>query len=114
MLNSKITHLRYKYPNDSIVYTMNDITFCEMREKEVINIIDGKKLGRILDIVFTCHGDVLGIIVPGEKKFFKNISGNDSLFLPWKNINKIGEDAILVSLVGGSVIDGCPNNECNI
>ncbi len=29
---------------------VSDLTFCELREKEVINIVDGKKLGRILDI----------------------------------------------------------------
>lgn len=80
---------------------MNDITFCEMREKEVVNIIDGRKLGRILDVVFTCHGEVIGIVVPGERRFFKNISSSESLFIPWKCIKKIGEDTILVEMKGG-------------
>lgn len=79
-----------------------DITFCEMREKEVVNIVDGKKLGRILDMVFTNSGDVLGIVVPGEKRIFKNIAGGDSLFIPWKCIIKIGEDTILVELSCGT------------
>lgn len=91
-----------------------DITFCEMREKEVINIIDGKKLGRILDMVFTCSGDVLGIVVPGEKRFFKNIAGGDSLFIPWKCITKIGEDAILIELSASSATNCDPNQtQCN-
>ena len=77
---------------------ISDLTFCELREKEVVNITDGKKLGRILDMALTCSGNVLGIIVPGEKKFFKNISGDESIFVPWKNIVKIGEDAILIEL----------------
>lgn len=80
-----------------------DVTFCEMREKEVVNTVDGKKLGRILDMVFTCNGDVLGIVVPGEKRLFKNIAGGDSIFIPWKNITKIGEDTILVELSGSIV-----------
>ena len=88
---------------------ISDLTFCELREKEVVNITDGKKLGRILDMALTCSGNVLGIIVPGEKKFFKNISGDESIFVPWKNIVKIGEDAILIELgerSGGNVV--CP------
>lgn len=84
---------------------VKDITFCEMREKEVVNVIDGKKLGRILDLVFTCSGDIIGIVVPGEKRFFKNIASNESLFIPWKCIIKIGEDTILVELLGGKQID---------
>ena len=77
---------------------ISDLTFCELREKEVVKLTDGKKLGRILDIALTCSGNALGIIVPGEKKFFKNISGDESIFVPWKNIIKIGEDAILIEL----------------
>lgn len=83
-----------------------DLTFCELREKEVVNIADGKKLGRILDMAFTSNGTIKGLIVPGEKKFFKNISGDESIFVPWKNIVKIGEDAILVQLGEMGVI--CP------
>lgn len=83
-----------------------DLTFCELREKEVVNIADGKKFGRILDMAFTSNGTIKGLIVPGEKKFFKNISGDESIFVPWKNIVKIGEDAILVQLGEMGVI--CP------
>lgn len=77
---------------------VNDITFCELREKEVVNTIDGKKLGRIIDMVFTCDGSILGIVTPGEKRGFKVIASNSSLFIPWKCIKKIGEDTILVTL----------------
>lgn len=89
---------------------MNDITFCEMREKEVINVIDGRKLGRILDLVFTCHGEIIGIVVPGEKRFFKNIASNDSLFIPWKCIKKIGEDTILVEMKGNGAAEDTPQH----
>lgn len=77
-----------------------DLTFCELREKEVVNIVDGRRLGRILDIAFTANGKIVGIIVPGERRFFKNVTGGESIFVAWKNIVKIGEDAILVELTG--------------
>ena len=82
---------------------MIDLTFCELREKVVLNLVDGRKLGRLIDMAFTVSGKIIGLIVPGDKKFFKNITGNESIFIPWKNIVKIGEDAILVELLG----EGC-------
>jgi YlmC/YmxH family sporulation protein len=75
---------------------MSDVTFCELRNKEVINISDGHRLGRIFDMVITLGSNVLGIIVPGERGIFRGIGGVDSLFIPWSNIKKIGDDVILV------------------
>ena len=99
---------------------MNEITFCDLREKEVINTVDGKKLGRVVDLVMTCSGDVLGFIVPGEKRLLRALSSCDTLFVPWKCIVKIGEDAILVKLTGnaagavcGSVDDDKKHHEHN-
>ncbi len=77
---------------------LNDLTFCELKEKEVVNVVDGRRLGRLLDIAFTPGGKITGLIVPGEKKFLKNITCSDSIFVPWRCIVRIGEDAILVEL----------------
>ena len=77
-----------------------ELTFCELREKEVVNIIDGRRLGRLLDIAFSRKGHIVGIIVPGERRFFKNITGGDSIFIKWQHVKKIGQDAILVELGG--------------
>lgn len=85
-----------------------DYTFCELREKEVINVSDGKRLGRIIDIALHCSGRVVGIVVPGEKKFFKNVSGSDNIFIPWKNVLKIGDDVILVELTCECNYDKAP------
>lgn len=88
---------------------VDELTFCELREKEVINTIDGRKLGRTIDLVLTCSGNVLGIVVPGERKAFRSIASNQTLFVPWKCITKIGEDTILVCLTGG--VDSCSNHD---
>ena len=78
-----------------------DYTFCELRDREIVNVTDGKKLGRMSDIAFDAKGKIIGIIVPGEKKFLKNITGNDNIFIPWCCILKIGDDVILVDLHNG-------------
>ena len=68
----------------------------ELKQKEVVNLCDGKCLGKVSDVVFSYpEGRVFGIVVPGKRfRIFKN---ND-LFIPLKNIIKIGTDVVLVDL----------------
>lgn len=80
---------------------MSEISFCEMREKIVINVIDGKRLGHILDLSINLCGKIIGIILPAERKIFRGFVGGDTIYIPWRNIVKIGEDAILVELIAG-------------
>jgi YlmC/YmxH family sporulation protein len=75
-----------------------EYTFCELREREVVNVADGKKLGRITDIAFNEKGQVVGLIVPGDRRFIKNLTGSDNLFVPYNCVLKIGNDVILVDL----------------
>lgn len=74
-----------------------EITFCEMREKEIVNLYDGKRLGRVLDLVFNQSSNtVLGIVVPAAKRLFSR--KGDDIFIPLNLIEKIGDDVILVRL----------------
>ena len=73
-----------------------EISLAELKEKEIINIFDGKKLGRIIDILFDVeNGLVRGIVVPGERKIFKK---SEDIFIPLEKLRKIGDDVILVKL----------------
>lgn len=74
-------------------------SFLELRCKEVINVLDGKKLGHIIDIVFDLgSARILGLLVPGEKTGWNIFKNSNQLFIPYGCIIKIGEDAILVDL----------------
>ncbi len=76
-----------------------EITFCDLRCKEVINIVDGKSLGHIIDLVFeTNTARVLGIVVPNERNFFSIFRSNQDIFIPYGRICKIGKDVILVQM----------------
>lgn len=78
-----------------------EVCFSDLKEKEIVNVFDGKKLGRIIDILFdTASGSVRGIVVPGDKKLFRK---NDDIFVPLEKLKKIGDDVILVSLQMGKV-----------
>jgi len=78
-----------------------EYSFSELREKQVINVIDGRCLGHICDMFFTKCGKILGFMVPGRKGILRVFSRHDAIFIPWKNICKVGSDVILVELCGG-------------
>ena len=52
--------------------------FCELKEKDVINRCDCKKLGQICDLVIDeCSGQICSIIVPGPPKtVWSSLSGS--------------------------------------
>lgn len=73
-----------------------EFSFSELKQKEVINVADGRHLGKVCDLTFTFpEGKIIGFTVTGCKgfKFTKQ-----EVFLPIKCVVKIGEDAVLVSL----------------
>lgn len=76
-----------------------ELSFCELRAKEVVNICDGKRLGNIIDLTFSSRtGVVTGIVVPFGKGLFSILKSNQDIFIPYNRIVKIGRDVILVEL----------------
>jgi len=71
----------------------------KLRQKEVVNIADGARLGFICDLVLdVCSGRICAIVVPGPSRFAFFFRGERDQVIPWKNIRKIGEDVILVEV----------------
>jgi YlmC/YmxH family sporulation protein len=71
----------------------------DFQTKDVINIVDGKKLGQISDLELDLRqGRIESIVVPGQSKFFGMFGGGQDLVIPWRSIVKIGMDVVLVKL----------------
>ena len=71
-----------------------DISYNDLRNREVVNLCDGSKMGHIIDIVFNSDsGKVVGVMVPGEKKIFKK---SGELFIPLEKVRRIGDDVVLI------------------
>lgn len=72
----------------------------DFREKEVINVCDGKRLGCVSEVEFNvCDGRLTAIIVPVEGGFL-GFGGKERIVIPWEKIERIGEDVILVNAEG--------------
>lgn len=69
----------------------------DIKQKEVVNVEDGKRLGFVTDVEIDFErGVVEAIIVPGTPRAFGLFGRNDDYIIPWDQISKIGEDYILV------------------
>lgn len=82
-----------------IYYSGGDfMRLCEMREKDVINICTGKKLGCVVDLEFEKKSCCITALIVSQGIHFFNLFCNDELVIPWCNIKQIGPDVILVEL----------------
>ena len=72
----------------------------DFKHKEVINILDAKRLGYVQDVCADLGtGKITSIIVPGNtNKFMSLFSSNNDIEIPWEKIRCIGEDLILVEI----------------
>ncbi|MGI5998889.1 MAG: YlmC/YmxH family sporulation protein [Lutispora sp.] len=69
----------------------------ELRQKEIINIADGKRLGFVSDVEINMEtGIIEAIIIPSESRLFRIISKDNDIVIPWEDIKKIGIDVILI------------------
>ncbi len=75
------------------------VKISDFQTKDVINIVDGKKLGQISDLELDLRqGRIESIVVPSHSKFFGFFGGGTDVVIPWRNIVKIGMDVVLVKL----------------
>ncbi|TCT16864.1 YlmC/YmxH family sporulation protein [Natranaerovirga pectinivora] len=71
----------------------------DMKQKEVINSKDCKRLGFIVDIeVDLKDGKLKKLIVPGPAKVFGMFGRDKEYQISWDQIKQIGEDIILVDI----------------
>ena len=71
-----------------------------IKNKEVINICDGKSMGFVCDIEINLkEGRIEGIVIPGQRGFL-NLWGKESedYVIKWKDVRTVGEDVILVEV----------------
>ena len=70
----------------------------ELQDKEIINIKDGKNIGRIADLEINDKGEIINFFALPKRRIFRLFISNKETIFTINNINKIGEDVILVEL----------------
>ena len=73
--------------------------FSELRNKEVIHICEGTRLGYINDLSIDLEsGRVLSVIIPGPCRFLGLFGRKDDFCIPWNCIRRVGPDIVLVDI----------------
>lgn len=70
----------------------------ELQNKSIINVTNGKMIGSIIDIDINDTGVSSGIIVEKTKFLISKFSSSGEFIIKWNQIEKIGEDVILVNM----------------
>ncbi len=68
----------------------------DLQDKDIVNISDGKKIGSIIDVNIDEEGGMKSLVV--EESKFTLFSSKNEMEVMWKQIEKIGEDVILVKI----------------
>lgn len=77
---------------------MERFSTCDLRQKDVINLCDGVRLGTPVDFEFNVSDGRITALVVSRPSGFLGLSHANDLTIPWAKIECIGEDAILVRL----------------
>lgn len=71
----------------------------DLQNKDIVNVIDGKNIGNIIDVkIDEVSGSIVSFVIEPNKNFFKFFNRGVDTEISWKSITKIGEDVILVKV----------------
>ncbi len=69
----------------------------DLQSKDIVNINDGKRIGRIIDIEISPEGKIIYLVVEQKRAVRAFITSNlQDTTISYNQIKKIGEDVILV------------------
>lgn len=71
----------------------------KLRQKEVINIASGMRLGFVSDVEINFEdGRIEAIVVPTQTRLFLFFGKREDYVIPWEEIVRVGDDIILVDI----------------
>ncbi|MBZ4654127.1 MAG: hypothetical protein JG781_1466 [Peptococcaceae bacterium] len=82
------------------------IKISDLRDREIINVVDGRRLGPIKDIELDLEkGRIKAIVLPSLSggRILGLFGRSDDIVVPWEKIVRIGVDVILVEVSGQHV-----------
>ena len=70
----------------------------DLQEKDIVNINDGKRVGKIIDARIDSDGKILFFIIDERRNIRNFLNSSSDVNLSFDKIKKIGSDVILVDL----------------
>ena len=73
-------------------------TLSQLREKEVINVCDGRRLGCVEDLEFEIDSGKISSLIAFDRNGLFPIGRGEEVIIPWQSIKRIGADIIIVDV----------------
>lgn len=71
----------------------------ELSKKDIINLKDGKRIGKIVDVEFDINnGYMIKFIIESTNVIKSIFSNSEELTIKFSQIKKLGEDVILIDI----------------
>jgi YlmC/YmxH family sporulation protein len=71
----------------------------DLRTKDVINVLDGRRMGFIGDLELDLErGRIKDVVIMGASHLLGLFGRERDTVIPWSQIRKIGQDVILVEI----------------
>lgn len=75
------------------------MTFTELKQKDVVNIRDGRRMGKPIDLVLNETACVEALVVPVPGGILHLLKQEkEGCQIPWNRVLRIGDDVILVEI----------------
>ena len=76
------------------------MSFSEIRRKDVVNICDGRKMGKPIDLILDDSACAEALVVPGRSGGLLGLFRPDreGVVIPWGRVRRVGDDVILVEV----------------
>ncbi len=79
----------------------------ELRLKDVVNVVDGRRLGTIGDFDLDLEaGQIKSFVISGQGRLLGFFSKDRDTLVRWQQVEKIGEDVVLVRVENYSEAQG--------
>lgn len=71
----------------------------DLQNKNLVNTTDGKNIGNIVDVnIDYKSGNINSFIIESKTNMFRFLNKDRDMEVRWEEIEKIGEDVILVNI----------------
>lgn len=76
----------------------DNVLLGELQSKDVVNVVDGSKLGKVIDMeIESSTGKILSITVQPNTRLMSFFSQSNQVVIPWNQIIKIGGEVVIVN-----------------
>ena len=73
----------------------------DLMGKEVVNLLDGSRLGTVGDsdlVIDELTGNIESILLPGRGRMLSILGDQQHIVIPWECVRKIGSEFIVVEM----------------